>query len=1103
MSSPSGNLGFFQQPGNTGWTREQRFIITHLALGKEDGDSDWDTGTNARARAAANALIAYAKSSSLPSPPAEIPSISYSGSEIHDYATGSVLSKEVTFTAASSQSITITLPEDVQYVAVQETVPSVTSGRKVTIYGGTKFRLSAPEDAKIKSLIEDFTLTGKYSTYGAKRYLTDKPNQYQNLVMLFPTVNMANYSLQLHVTWMHRTQVELLKVDEAGNPLAGAKLQLTDTNGKVIETWTSTTEAKVFYSNQLQPGKEYILSEADAPDGFVTTTATQRFTMPQPSTEGVQTTVIRLVNARNAIHISKRDITGQNELPGAKLSILDQNGEVVEHNGEKLTWISGTTPKVIVGLPRGNYILREEIAPAGYTKTTDVAFVVGPMYDTDEVQTVRMTDDLTRRVIEKVSAKTGQPVVGATLAVYTADGEMARDIFGNEVKFVTDGAPHEITGLPFGSYQLRELEAPAGYATAEPVNFEVSQETQRQSVVMKDELIRVSISKVDITDNEELPGATLSILDRDGKVVELNGEKLTWVSTGQPHEIEMLPAGDYILREEIAPDGYIKAEDIAFTVEDSGEVQKVVMKDDVTRLSVAKTRPDGSLLEGASLSVRDDKGTIVNDRHGNPLVFDSKTEAIEITHLPFGNYVLHEESAPAGFVKANDVEFTLSEESFHVTVTMVDDPITVHFSKKDITNGEELPGATLSILDKNGNVVELNGEKLTWVSGHEPKVIEMLPAGDYILREEIAPDGFLVASDVPFTVTETSEIQMVEMIDDATKVTIEKISALTEKPLSGAVLTILDENRDIVKDRNGNEIRFESGETAIDVRALPFGSYFLHEEKAPDGYESAQDVAFELNETTPHVQVRMIDEPLKASISKVDIATGEELPGATLSILDKDGKVVELNGEKLTWVSTTELKMIDLLPAGEYILREETAPDGYLVASDLPFTITDTAEIQAVVMEDDFTRVEIEKVDEQGQPLAGAALSLETADGEVIAQFVSTVDPERFERLPVGKYVLKETAAPKGYEIAAPIEFEVRATGDVQVVTMVDKLAAIPDTGKTDDKPDHKTETKKPSGGSTVVKSVKTGAGSHLGFWAAAAAVSLAVLAIVFRRRAR
>lgn len=130
-----------------------------------------------------------------------------------------------------------------------------------------------------------------------------------------------------------------------------------------------------------------------------------------------------------------------------------------------------------------------------------------------------------------------------------------------------------IEKLPAGDYTLTEVKAPDGYAFAESVPFTVLPTGEVQRFEMLDDVIKVEISKVDITTNKELPGAELIITNKDGKVVE------HWTSTDKPHYIEKLPAGEYTLTEITAPNGYEIAEDIPFTVLPTGEVQRVVMKD--------------------------------------------------------------------------------------------------------------------------------------------------------------------------------------------------------------------------------------------------------------------------------------------------------------------------------------------------------------------------------------------------------------------------------------------------------------------------------------------------------------------------------------------
>ncbi len=127
--------------------------------------------------------------------------------------------------------------------------------------------------------------------------------------------------------------------------------------------------------------------------------------------------------------------------------------------------------------------------------------------------------------------------------------------------------------MPAGDYTLTEIKAPDGYKVAESVDFTVLPTGEMQQFEMWDDVIKVEISKVDITTNKELPGAELIITNKEGKEID------RWVSTDKPHYIEKLPAGEYTLTEITAPNGYEIAEDISFTVLPTGEVQRVVMKE--------------------------------------------------------------------------------------------------------------------------------------------------------------------------------------------------------------------------------------------------------------------------------------------------------------------------------------------------------------------------------------------------------------------------------------------------------------------------------------------------------------------------------------------
>lgn len=427
----------------------------------------------------------------------------------------------------------------------------------------------------------------------------------------------------------------------------------------------------------------------------------------------------------------------------------------------------------------------------------------------------------------------------------------------------------------------------------------------------------VDISKKDITGNDELPGATLTVKDAEGNVIE------TWVSEETPHRIKALPAGVYTLTEEQAPDGYAVAEDITFTVTDSLEIQTVTMYDEKLEIHFSKKDITGEKeLPGAHLSVTDLEGNVIEEW--------TSTEEEHVVNLKVGTYTLTETAPPDKYATAESITFEVKDDLSVQKVEMLDAPLVIEVSKQDITTGKELPGAHLTITDKDGNVVD------EWDSTEEPHKTT-LSQGDYILTEVLAPGGFAKAESVAFTVTDTAKVQKVEMKDKPIEVEISKQDITNGQELPGAQLTITD--------KDGNKVEEWTSTDTPHKMNLPAGEYTLTEVAAPDRYSKAESINFTITDTADVQKVEMKDKLIEVEISKKDITNDNELPGAHLIIKDKDGKTVE------EWTSTDIPHMVNL-PAGDYTLTEVTAPKGYDVAETVPFTVTDSMEIQHVQMYD-------------------------------------------------------------------------------------------------------------------------------------------------------
>lgn len=686
--------------------------------------------------------------------------------------------------------------------------------------------------------------------------------------------------------------------------------QYSEENGLALDgVGTEATTDKEGYvrMQNLHHSTRYYVVETKTIDGYNLEPDVYSFDVDENGlVNGSYKYSMTITNTPNVLQISKVDATGEKELPGATLTLYNGDGATVD------SWVSAEEPHVIKGLAAGTYKLEEVTAPEGYCRAESIIF---ELTNSTEIQKVTMKDEYTETKISKVDTKTKNPVIGAKLGLYQGEKLIA--------EWETNEKPYVLKGLAAGDYEVRETFTPTGYATAAPIKFTVTDKLETLELIMEDTPIKVVISKnsAELGEATELPGATLQILDSEGKEV---GQ---WVTTAQPHEIEYMAVGDYILRELSAPDGYSKAEDVKFSVTATDRIQYVNMTDTYTRLEISKKDITGDdELPGAQLVVTDENGEVVDS-------WTSEDKPHMINGLKVGKYKLEEVLAPDGYTTAESVEFTVTDTLETQKVEMRDAPIKVEISKKDLTGDDELPGADLAIIDSEGNTVE------EWTSGDTPHTIERLPVGEYTLRETSAPEGYTTAEEVAFTISDTTEIQKVEMRDAPTKVKISKRDITGSDELPGATLEIVDKDGKTVE-------TWTSSDKPHVIKRLPVGEYTLRETTAPEGYTTAEEIQFSVKDTTKVQKVVMKDAPTKVEISKVDITGGEELPGATLEIKNSKGETVE------RWVSEDKPHLIERLPLGDYTLTEITAPDGYEIAETIKFSVTDTAEIQKVVMKD-------------------------------------------------------------------------------------------------------------------------------------------------------
>lgn len=590
--------------------------------------------------------------------------------------------------------------------------------------------------------------------------------------------------------------------------------------------------------------------------------------------------------------------------------------------------------------------------------------------------------------------------------------------------------------LPLGTITIQETKALDGYNIDNTVY--VRQITSNNSTT---EIVKtynapeianykgtgyVKVIKSDSITQKPVEGAVYGLYsssdtDKNGNL--LTDKKISECKTdknGYGAFCESVTVGTYFVQEISSPVGYIRNKTIyTVNVGSSNSTIETAAVCQTTNTPVVayinKVDEDGNNLPGSRLQILD--GTKVIDEWISTKESHVITGKLEVDK----EYVLHEVSAPDGYIKASDVKFIASD---NITVKMTDKKTTTQITKTDITGKNELEGAALTVTDENNKTVD------NWVSKKEPHIIKGLIAGkEYTLTETSAPDGYTIAKPIKFTVNTDGSVTKVTMKNEKTVTFISKTDITGQNELEGATLN--------VKDTDGNIVdEWVSGKEPHKIEGLTAGkTYTLTEVASPAGYTIAQSIKFTVNADGSVTKVTMKNAQTVTLVTKTDITGENEIEGATLSVTDENGKAID------KWVSGSTAHTIKGLVAGKkYTLTEIAAPDGYTIAQSIDFTVNADGSVTKVTMKNAKTVTIISKTDVTGdKELEGATLIVTDEDDNVVDEWVSAKEPHTIEGLTTGKkYTLTEKISPAGYIIANSIEFTVNTDGTVTNVVMKD-----------------------------------------------------------------
>ena len=655
-----------------------------------------------------------------------------------------------------------------------------------------------------------------------------------------------------------KSYIKVVKVDsETGKtiPYEGAGFEIYDSNGQKISmtfAYPTPTTIDTFYTNsegylitpEVLPYGEYSLVEVQAPYGYALDKTPVAFSVSSENAEKENTLTIVKVEKKNTAQKGKISVQKTGDI---FTSVTMASSAYTNENGEMI------------------------VNPTTYTPV----FADGDLSDAI-FQVIAVEDIVT---------------LDRTTRAYA--GDVVSEITTDENGYA------ETEPLYLGKYEVREIKAPYGYVlNNEPKDVELTYAGQEFEVrdtvntAFENEYqgVRISLSKV--MENDELFGiygkdyytsvrfglfASENITAADGTVIPADG-LLSEVSLDENMTAKFdvqIPFGRYYVQEIATDEHYVLSgekylvnfeymgQDIQTVDIDCGQFVNLLKRG---RIEGHKVDDKSEPLENAVFGLfRTDCTEFVSANALMTAVSD-ENGYFEFNNIPYGEYAVKEIAAPAGYIFSDEkYHVVINEDGDVIEITAENKPITVEISKRDIY-GNELVGAEMVLENADGETVD------KWTSDDTNHVVSKLGAGEYVLKEIAAPDGYVIATDIKFS------------IDVYGNVTVENVDS-----------------------------------TAVSDNGYPL--------------------------------IVMVDDTTKVRISKRDITTGEELPGATLQIIDENGNVVE------EWVSADEAHFIEgkLIAGKEYTLRETIAPDGYEIANEIKFTVNADGSVTEVVMYDELT----------------------------------------------------------------------------------------------------------------------------------------------------
>lgn len=788
-------------------------------------------------------------------------------------------------------------------------------------------------------------------------------------------------------------------------PLKGAIFEIRSMSGDVVERVTTGANG-VATSGLLEAGW-YRIVEVKAPDGYILNEEEQMVEVKLNTPASVDFFNVK----QKGITIHKVDALTNDPLAGATFEVRTAADKLIESYTTDASGVITTK-----ALDPGVYTIVETKAPDGYVLNEEKV-TVEVVEGEASVVTVK---NYPKTIIQiyKTDSVSGEPLQGAEFSIAKYNGATVGLVTTDKT-----GWANSLVLEP-GEYVVTETKAPAGY-TLDKTEHKVTVIEGENSILRLTNAPEtvLNIVKKDITTHEPLAGAVFELrYDKGHGDCTFIGTYTTdtrGIATTEP-----LTPGFYMIKEITAPDGYaVPAENEWRYCVKAGEHNELVVEDQqLATLTVRKIdSKTGKPIAGAVFKLenadrKDLVGTLETDANG---------EAI-FTNLTEGFYIVTETQAPTGY------QISSCPQTIHVQYGKNnycdfkdDENGSLVIILQDKNTGEYLMGGHFTVTNESNQLIVFDGSTDTTGT----IVVGNLPAGWYTVTQTFAPDKYTMVD-----VTQKVEIlvgqqQTVYFKDVTAGLVIEKIDA--QHPailLEGARFQVMSNTDNTVI---GEYVTGKDGLALVD--GLNPGLYTVKELAAPLGFAlDAEPQIVHIKEgKTAHAT--FADTALSSiTITVTDENTNKPIPGAVVEVWQQNGVLVNTYTADMTGVIQT-----DKIPAGKYVLKVVSVPDGFTVGtSEATVTLENGIETTYNFKLATKGTLKIMSVNNAEQALAGMRVVVTTMDGSKVGEYTTNTDGSVIATdLQPGWYVVKEITAPNGYTVSDNAEqnVEIKAGGNAEV----------------------------------------------------------------------